>query len=200
MPGNNAGFIGWILGGTGAILLYSAVKNESPLSVVKSVLTDAPRIPIDPTTGNTSSGIGSTPTPTASGENSTLYQSGGLPRSIALMNGAATPVLVPIPSQPNLKLDISALAPFMMAQAKWGKPIRLTGAWRSREQQAAGYASDPDRFAPPGDSAHEYGIAVDVDTRYTNVTDPDFVKVMNDKGWVAAGKSGAMHFSYGIRA
>ncbi len=40
----------------------------------------------------------------------------------------------------------------------------LGGSYRTYAQQAASYAKDPNRFAPPGKSLHEYGLAIDVNS------------------------------------
>lgn len=191
-------FVGWALGGMGIVLLASAITNHNPFSVIVGVLTGSDeRTKIDPTVSTASTGTMPT---TTTGENSELWTDSALPRSQALMNGTTIPVLIPIPTQPTMRLDVSAVPAFLAAQAEWGKPIKLTGATRSTEEQAAGYADDPDRFAPPGKSAHEKGIAIDVNTNTTNVNDAEFIRVMNKHGWVAAGRSGPMHYSYGVRA
>jgi hypothetical protein len=45
-----------------------------------------------------------------------------------------------------------------------GRPILLTGSWRSCELQTHLHAEDPKRFADPDVSLHPEGLAVDVDT------------------------------------
>ena len=45
-----------------------------------------------------------------------------------------------------------------------GRPILLTGSWRSCELQRDLWEGDPDRFADPDGSLHPQGLAIDVST------------------------------------
>jgi hypothetical protein len=75
-------------------------------------------------------------------------------------------------------VDIDGLAPevrerfFSMLQeyrAMGGKRIiQVNSAKRSREEQAALYAKDPRKAAPPGKSDHEFGRAIDIQTSDAN--------------------------------
>jgi hypothetical protein len=97
-------------------------------------------------------------------------------------------------------LDVTAMASFMAVQATYGKPIPLTGAWRSEAVQAAGYESDPNRFAPPGKGAHPVGLAVDVHADRVDLNDPKLLEAFTRHGWYRRGRSGIMHYSYGVPA
>jgi hypothetical protein len=56
----------------------------------------------------------------------------------------------------------AAAQAFQLWQAAFGAPIKLTDSYRTCAQQAAGYSSDPGRFAAPERSWHPKGLAVDV--------------------------------------
>ena len=45
-----------------------------------------------------------------------------------------------------------------------GKTIHVNQAFRSYEEQAALYAKDPSKAAKPGNSTHEYGLAIDINS------------------------------------
>jgi hypothetical protein len=191
-------FLGWTAGAAGIVLVYSAYKNVGPVSVIKGTLTGSTdRTAIDDGTAVaftdranewlTGNGNGSDP-------------AGSIDRARKLQARQIQPVWTPIPTQPTMKLDIYAVKSFLQVQAEYGKPLKLTGAQRSTETQAAGYAADPGRFAPPGKSGHEVGIAIDLDTSKVNVNDPRLNAIMTKYNWFAAGRSGAMHRSWGIPA
>lgn len=188
--------LGWMAVGIGITLVYAAIKNISPLDVITGTITgDAARRPIDTTT--TTIGVGSSPVG-GSGGSAVGESAGSSVRARRLANREITPTLVPIPTQPTKRLDAEALASFMRVQAEYGKPLILTGAWRSEQSQAQGHAQDPNRFAPPGKGGHPVGIAVDLHTDRVNVNDPRLYEIFTRNGWYRAGKSGPMHWSYGV--
>jgi hypothetical protein len=49
-----------------------------------------------------------------------------------------------------------------------GKKVVITDGFRTREQQAAAYAKDNKKAAKPGNSLHEFGLAVDIDSAALN--------------------------------
>lgn len=187
-------FLGWMAGGTGIVLLYSAYKNKSPLTVLTDTLTG------NKTTAAPISGFVST-TPTTG---TTVT---GSTRASAIKAKTVRPDYVSIGSQPNLVLDRDAAASFARVEAAYGKTIFLSGASRSYAEQAASYALHPERFAPPGTSLHEVGLAVDV-VQTMNLEDPRLIAAFTSNGWFRAGKLGnwyghgqihePWHWSYGV--
>ena len=73
----------------------------------------------------------------------------------------------------------------------------LGGSYRTYAQQAADYARDPHRFAPPGKSLHEYGLAIDVNTGYLS-SHPDVRRQLLANGWYQERPDEPWHFSYGV--
>jgi hypothetical protein len=62
-----------------------------------------------------------------------------------------------------------------------GRPILVTGTWRSCALQTHLHEEDPDRFASANGSLHPQGLAIDVDTRLV-----DFAKAsasLTHLGW-----------------
>lgn len=58
-------------------------------------------------------------------------------------------------------LDSEAAASIHRIDAELGHALQITDAGRTRAQQEEEYAKDPDNAAPPGESPHESGKAVD---------------------------------------
>lgn len=190
-------FIGWTVGAVGIVLAYSAYKNVGPVSVVTGLLrSDSSRSTIDSGSGARVGSSIAGVTPAAS----TVAAGPAADRAKALMAGKVNPVWVPIPTQPTMRLDYMAAASFIKVQTEYGKLLPLTGAQRSRQEQADGYARDPGRFAPPGKSGHEFGIAIDLNTNKVDINDPELIKILKANNWFAAGRSGQMHWSWGIPA
>jgi len=73
----------------------------------------------------------------------------------------------------------------------------LGGSYRTYAQQAADYAKDPSRFAPPGKSLHEYGLAIDVNSGFLS-QHPDVRKELLARGWYQERPDEPWHFSYGV--
>ncbi len=79
-----------------------------------------------------------------------------------------------------------------------GRPILLTGSWRSCALQASLHADDPKRFADPDGSLHPQGLAIDVSTIM-----PDFDKAhtaLAHVGWHRARPDEPWHHSWGFTA
>lgn len=49
-----------------------------------------------------------------------------------------------------------------------GKKVRVNSGFRTFEDQAAEYKANPQKAAPPGNSLHEYGLAIDIDSATAN--------------------------------
>lgn len=187
----------WLAGGAGVILLYSAYKNVSPVSVVSGRLSgDNIKTPIDSSSGSTvvSGDYGGD----YSKGNTVSAPSSDVARAQQLAARSITPIIVPIPSQPTMMLDYIAVKSFMGVQGAFGALIPITGGYRSYATQAKRYQEAPSRFAPPGHSLHEVGLAVDVNTDRVDVNAAPLIKAFSDHGWYRVGKSGPMHWSYGV--
>lgn len=192
-------FLGWSAAAAGIVLVYAAYKNVSPVAIVRGTLTGNPDRPlIDSTVGTGIKGVGSTvstggktPVPAST----TVHE-----RARRLQDREIQPLWVPIPTQPTMKLDAYAVSSFLQVQSEYGQKLWLTGAQRTYAEQNTGYASDPNRFAPPGKSGHEVGIAIDLDTNKVNVNDTRLNDIFAKHGWFTAGRSGAMHKSWGVAA
>jgi hypothetical protein len=79
-----------------------------------------------------------------------------------------------------------------------GRPILLTGSWRSCALQKELHTDDPSRFADPNGSLHPQGLAIDVDTGIK-----DFDKAhasLADVGWRRARDDEPWHHSWGWNA
>ncbi len=205
MPDRGDYLLAWFAAGTGVVLLYAAYKNVSPVSIITGRLSgDDSRTPITTTISNAFDGtitgtVGDVGTDGYSKGDTIPPSPANVARAQALQNRTAKPILVPIPSSPLNLLDSMAMLSFMKVQSEYG-PIAITGAYRSTAAQAKGYADDPGRFAEPGHSAHEVGLAVDINTNKVDVNDPRLIAIMSRNGWYRVGKSGPMHWSYGVAA
>jgi len=73
----------------------------------------------------------------------------------------------------------------------------LPGSYRSNAQQAALYARDQNRYAPPGKSLHEYGLAIDVNSGYL-ASHPEVRQALLARGWYQERPDEPWHFSYGF--
>lgn len=79
-----------------------------------------------------------------------------------------------------------------------GRPILLTGSWRSCALQTELHDRDPSRFASPDGSLHPQGLAIDVSTAA-----PDFDKAhraLAVVGWRRARADEPWHHSWGFDA
>lgn len=79
-----------------------------------------------------------------------------------------------------------------------GRPILLTGSWRSCDLQRQLHDDDPKRFADPNGSLHPQGLAIDVSTIM-----PDFDKAhaaLAHVGWTRARSDEPWHHSWGFNA
>lgn len=163
--------VGVLLAATGAGLLYAALTDQNPISELRKALTtgdlDGPtpaasRLPFGTSVRTLWGRI--TGNPDAGGDISA--GTGGPPGPGFPTSGPASSNVVTDPSQlVNVgggRLTPSAARAFTAWQAAYGRPIPITGAWRSPSTQADGYERDPSRFAKPGTSAHEEARAVDV--------------------------------------
>lgn len=209
-------FVGWSAGGVGVILLYSAVTNQSPIDVVRKALTgnsEGVARALDKPNVNGSGGS-FTPTDSANsgggGSGGARLQGSGNVRQDALSVGGSqsSSDWVSIGSQPKFKLAPPAAASFNQVERDFGRTIKLTGAGRSYAEQVIGFNADPGRFASPGNSLHEFGLAVDVHSDM-NWNDPALVAAFTKNGWFRRGKRGdwnkdgsvepePWHWSFGV--
>jgi LAS superfamily LD-carboxypeptidase LdcB len=165
------------------------------------VLKDIQGPPIAPVVPNflnpATPASGGTPTPTGN-------FSASVPRIRMIANREIPPELVGI--KPNGQLDKDAAAAFARVQAKIGVDIPNVGSYRSYAVQAALYygpgnttLSDGNkRFAKPGTSLHEVGLAIDVRADYAVRSDVE--AAMAAEGWQHV-RPGADpdHYSYLVR-
>lgn len=190
MSGKGSALLGWVTVGGGILLAYSAYKNKSPLDLLGNTLR-----------GTAGTKLLSEP-PVGAGP-ATVYSSSGT-RPALLAARKIQPTYVPIPYQPTMLVDVCVIGPLMASVTEYGRPILLTGAKRTAEEQADGYAKDPSRFATPGNSLHEVGLAIDVSTILMDVTDPKLFNVLTRHGFYRRGKVLAnglpepWHYSYGV--
>lgn len=182
-------FIGWVAGGLGVILITSAVKNKSPYDVVKGALSGNGLTARTLDKPNTSNGESSTNG--GSGTNTNTLVGGSVGTAAAAAGGSnKSSDWVSIQSQPKFKLAPVAATSFNQVERDYGKTIYLSGAGRSYAEQVIGYNLDPNRFAKPGNSLHEWGLAVDIDMLRMNVNDPALVAAFSKNGWLRRGKQG----------
>lgn len=210
MSDSGTTFVGWVAGGVGVVLLYSAYKNTSPFGVLKHTLgseSTAPK-PIDSGVRAVDFGWnGLTTNIEAQPQSSVAFDWSGLTTNIGavgtrpqqLKDHKVSPIWTPIPTQPTMLLDICAVSPFLQVQLSYGKPIFLTGAKRSAADADAKFAEDPNRYAPGDKSLHVVGLAVDVATDHVDVNDPKLLDAFTKQGWFRRGKPGELwHYSYGV--
>lgn len=112
-----------------------------------------------------------------------------------------------------VKLQGPALRAFKAAQVRYarrvgwsrqrieknpdGRPIRLTGSWRSRAYQSELYLKDPKRYAPPCAGLHPDGLAIDVSQDQPNLDKID--RALKATGWVQARPDDEpWHYSFGV--
>lgn len=180
--------IAWLATGTGTLLLYSAVRNRKPLDVLRDV-QGSPLV--DYSLRSAISG-GSNP----KGRGSPVTNVTGIPRLRMIANREIPPELVPI--KPFGKLERSAAESKNRIDAKLGYAVPHTSGYRSYAVQAAGHASDPNRFADPKKSLHVVGLAIDVHSSYANL--PEVVQAFTEEGWHRYDPEGEpWHYSYGVR-
>jgi hypothetical protein len=71
---------------------------------------------------------------------------------------------------PAVQSNFIAMAQEYKSQGGPGQ-ITINSAYRSPEEQARLHAADPTKAAPPGRSAHNYGLALDINSREANELD-----------------------------
>lgn len=192
--------MGWLLGGTGVTLAYSAYKHISPVDALKGTLQGTGKTPTLDTSlpvGVLASDPGTTDSPTF-----------GIATSAAIKTGFVRPVLVSVGSQPALKLEQNAAKSFADVEKAYGRNIPLNNTYRTYQQQADAYAKNPGLFGKPGTSNHELGLALDiVQGGDTNLDDPKLIYAFVSNGWFRRGKvidyngvkrAEPWHWSYGI--
>lgn len=78
----------------------------------------------------------------------------------------------------------------MRLQQKFGRQLRITSAYRSREKQARLHAADPANVAAPGKSLHEKGNALDVQwAGFDSQSKATFIQMAREVGFGGIGKN-----------
>lgn len=171
--------------GTGIGLVFSAVRNESPLALLRSVLTGGAveRRPIyspeaEATAEDTRTGVG--------------------PLAPAGVDGA--PELVSI-GQGGHRLAPEAATAFAKWQAFYGAPIIVTDSYRSFATQLSGHLAEPDRFADPRTSPamHTRGLAVDVNFGKTTAGESKLGQPRYDRLYQTAQLAGFLNYERGLK-
>lgn len=150
----------------GVWLAYTAARNESPLDVLRGVLSgnrETPRA-LNPAAGDAA---GTSPGVTAGATQGDI--AAGLGAVTVTGSGAAGMVSI---GQGGHKLAPGAAAAFKRWEALFGRQITVTDSYRDPATQAAGYAKDPGRFASPAKSRHPRGEAVDVNLQALGAVPP----------------------------
>ena len=108
------------------------------------------------------------------------------------LRGRYGPLIDPPKGPDDLMLQRRALLSLHAA----GVPLSaiLAGSYRSNAQQTALYAKDPDRYAAPSYSLHEYGLAIDVNSALAD----KYRQALLNAGWYQERADEPWHFSYGV--
>jgi hypothetical protein len=177
----------WATGFVGVGLLVAALRNTSPLEQLRAALT----------------GTTATASPLSRAASSIYAAASGSPVSSTPGSIGTVPALVAIAGHGTHRLAPEAAAGFAKWEAAYGQSIPITDSYRSYAQQAAAYASDPVRFAPPDKSWHPKGKAVDVNLPALNIrtgTEASYQRLVSTAqatGWCKSNPREAWHFSFG---
>jgi hypothetical protein len=79
-----------------------------------------------------------------------------------------------------------------------GRPIPLSGSWRSCAYQRELYESDRNRYASPDGTMHTRGLAVDVSTGAPN--QDKIRRALKNEGWHQARSDEPWHYSFSVSA
>jgi hypothetical protein len=97
-----------------------------------------------------------------------------------------------------------AILALRVVEAHLGMEVVVTGSFRTCATQAALYAKDPKRYAPPSVGLHCQALAIDVNTTWrdalTTKQEEEFVKLMAQVGFTQARPDEPWHFSFGWTA
>lgn len=201
--------IGWVAAFAGAYLVYAAIADRNPISALKAVLTSDPTAvkPIAVATGESvvaaaHAGVvaGANGAPGGGSSFAPVSTASSADRAAAAQIAGTTgpPYLVTIAG--GHQLAPVAAAGYNRASMTYGRPIPITGAYRSYAVQASAYATDPDRFAPPASSLHPKGLAIDVVNTHGIVDDPHLIAALSGAGWAqTALPKEPWHWSFGVR-
>jgi hypothetical protein len=205
-------FLGWSAGGVGVILVYAAISNQSPIDVVRKALTGDDSATARALDKPNVDSAGSAESSAGSDTGNAKFQGSGNIRTDAIAAGGSRDSgdWIGIASQPKFKLAPAAAASFNRVESDYGFKIPLSGAGRSYAEQVIGFNADPGRFASPGNSLHEYGLAVDINSSISSKwNDPALIAAFTKNGWYRRGKRGdwnkdgtvepePWHWSYGV--
>lgn len=197
--------VGWVAAFAGAYLVYAAVTDRNPIAALTDVLSTGKSSarPIAVTSRaasiagtSTVAGAGGAP-----GGGSTFAPVSSAPsadQSAAAAIAAGTAPLNLTSISGGGQLAAPAAVAYQRASQIYGRPIPITGAYRSLAVQASAYATDPERFAPPSRSLHPKGLAIDVNS--ANMNEPALIAALSQTGWAqTALPKEPWHWSFGVR-
>lgn len=194
--------IGWVAAFVGAYFVYAAITDRNPVSALTAVITDSPSSvkPIGSmpagSLSQTNAGANGAPGGGSSFAPVATASPADTAAATAIANGTAPLRLVAIAG--GMSLAAPAATAYGRASSMFGQPIPITSGYRSFERQAAAYAKDQERFAPPDKSLHVKGLAIDIDSSRAKYNDPKLVSALTRSGWAQVG-SDVLHWSFGIR-
>jgi len=180
--------------GVGIGLVFSAVRNDSPLALLRSVLTGGgiERRRISQPFG------GATGTPINAQGGAAV---GGLVGPPAPLGPAGVVPELERIGQGNHQLTPTAAAAFRAWQQAYGAPIIISDSYRPYEIQLSQHLKDPDRFADPRRSPamHSRGLAVDVDLGATTGGQSRLGQPRYDRLYQTAMLSRFLNYERGLR-
>jgi len=181
------------------------LTNQSPITALRSALTGDPK-PLPGSPFPKIAGVGAVPAgggDTAPATVTAGVQSRGGALSPGSQDSRNPTNLVSI-GQGGHKLQAPAAASLARVEKRIGRKVLVTDSFRTQAQQADCHARKPDLCAPAGNSAHEMGLAIDVDG---DPNDPALVAALTAEGWHRNGRKIKVgntmvpepwHWSYGI--
>ena len=178
--------------GVGVGLVFSAVRNESPTALLRSVLTggQVERSPI--------SFGGATSTPINAQGGAAVGGAYGPPAPLGPAGSA--PELVRI-GQGNHQLTPTAAAAFQRWERAYGAPIIVTDSYRPYAVQLARHLQEPSRFADPRTSPamHSRGLAVDVNLGATTGGQSRLGQARYDRLYQTAAMANFLNYERGLK-
>lgn len=181
----------------GGAAIYAGVTGQNVLSEVRAALSGV-RPPPAPSTDGAAA---TAPAPAAPGAVAGGAAGGGSHgRCGGPPSGIDPTGLVVIEGHGSMKLRPEAAAAFSRAERALGRPIALTGTYRTRAQQEATINKNRASGVPTaaaGSSYHECGLAIDVHSGVAKQT--DLVAALSAQGWRRWNPDGEpWHWSYQV--
>lgn len=177
----------------GIVFAWSGFHGQQPWTQIRAVLSGAPL----PRAGTSGQAPALTPAEQAAALRPlpAAVPSSTTKAPTSPCCGGAAVALVSIPNHPGFRLQAPAAASLARVEASIGRPVKLTGSYRTCAAQTAANAANSERFAKPCDSMHPRGLAVDID----NKPGSDLIAAMTTEGWHRARASDEpWHWSYGV--